>query len=418
MVAGHERIAGRQLADEAPGDAAQAVEPLPRPQTTRAHGVVPDPRRVERHVVVAVALVQPPGRIAQPPFPFEPGIQRRAGKRGQMIEGGEVETVRQREFHRWLESGLGIVIVAEQEGAVDAQAMALEVGQRRLVAAAHGVERLVHVAQVGGVQALETDQHAATTARPGQGQQFLVVTGIDRHLAHPARLEGRERAHEFLRRFRFAGKVVVDEKKQPMPGLEFAEFRQHAIGIAAAGAALEKGLDRAKRTFEPATARGFHQTDRQIALAVEHAPVVARPTLDEAGAAAPIVRLQPAMPEIVEQRGPRVFRLADHHRLGMAGGVLRTQRGVETTHHHRHAAPTIVRGDLRRPAKGIGLHAHRHQIGGFVERDRLQPVVVKANVHPGGGKTGDGRHRQRLHLPGSDIGSVVPPASDGGVNQR
>src|SRR5688572_11077731 len=89
-----------------------------------------------------------------------------------------------------------------------------QIGQRLFKTAAHGVKTFVHVAQVGGIQALKSDQHALTAAVTEQLQKFVIVRGVDARLAHPSNLQRGERAEKFLRLVEIRRDVVVDEKEQ------------------------------------------------------------------------------------------------------------------------------------------------------------------------------------------------------------
>jgi hypothetical protein len=105
-----------------------------------------------------------------------------------------------RKLGRLVEGVRALAVVAEHEGAVDADAVAAQVRKRGGEAAAHGVEALLHRAQHAFVEALETDQHAAAAGARKRGEKCLVMRRIDAHLGDPPDAERRQRLGEIARK--------------------------------------------------------------------------------------------------------------------------------------------------------------------------------------------------------------------------
>jgi hypothetical protein len=123
------------------------------------------------------------------------------------------------------------------------------------------------------------------------------------------------------------------------------------------------------------------------------------------------------VPVVVQHLAPEGLRLAHYHRLGVSRDLVRAQAGVESAHDHRHAAPAVFRGDLVGALGGVGLDGQRDQVRRLVEGHLLHPVVVEADVDVLRGEAGNEGGRQRLHLPGPDVGLALSPA-DAGMDQR
>ena len=120
--------------------------------------------RLKWNPVVAVAFVEPPIFVEQATLGFQPGIERRAGKWREMIEGRDVKRVFSSKLHRFSKTLRSIPIITENERAIHADVMTTQIRQRLLESTTHGVERLVHVFEVLRIQTLKSNQHALTTA--------------------------------------------------------------------------------------------------------------------------------------------------------------------------------------------------------------------------------------------------------------
>src|SRR5262249_18772063 len=169
--------------------------------------------RLKRDAVVAITLVEPPALVQQPALALEPREQRRAGKWGEVIEGGKIEAMVHRKLSRFVEGVRALAVVAEHEGAVDANAMAPQVRKCSAEAAAHGVEALLHGAQHAFVEALEADQHAAAAGARKRSEKRLVMRRIDAHLGDPADAERRQRFGEIARKREISREIVVDKEE-------------------------------------------------------------------------------------------------------------------------------------------------------------------------------------------------------------
>src|SRR5262245_50820794 len=169
---------------------------------------------------------------------LEPREQRRARKWREVIEGGEIEAMIHCELGRLVERLGTLAVVAEHEGAVDADAMAAQVRKRGSEAAAHGVEALLHRAQHAFVEALEADQHTAAARARQRGEKRLVMRRIDAHLGHPADAKRRQRLGELARKSEISREVVVDEEEQLLLVLETRDLRHDGVDRTMAGSAL------------------------------------------------------------------------------------------------------------------------------------------------------------------------------------
>ncbi len=89
-----------------------------------------------------------------------------------------------------------------------------------------------------------------------------------------------------------------------------------------------------------------------------------------------------------------------------SGGLVRQERDVVAAHDHRYAARPKLPSDLVRAQCRERLDAKGHQVGRVVEGNLLDAVVVEAHLDVGRRQSGEQRHRQRLHLPGADVGRV------------
>src|SRR5689334_8241698 len=129
-IAKHEAIGPVHRVEGAAHDALPAVEAPARAQAALPDVVRRHDLRLKRDAVVAVTLVEPPALVEEPALALEPREQRRAGKWREVIEGGEIEAMVHRELGRFVEGVRALAVVAEHEGAVDADAMAAQVRKR------------------------------------------------------------------------------------------------------------------------------------------------------------------------------------------------------------------------------------------------------------------------------------------------
>src|SRR5262245_9603322 len=123
-ISPHETVASVHGVESAPQDARPGIEAAAGVKAGAAELLGTHSARLKGNPVVAVAIVQPPFVEEQPVFPLEPVIERSAGKRGQMIEGGDVESVFLGKLHRWGEALRRVAIVPEDERTIDSDAMA------------------------------------------------------------------------------------------------------------------------------------------------------------------------------------------------------------------------------------------------------------------------------------------------------
>src|SRR6266849_7059156 len=248
-------------------DRRDAVEALPRLDAALLHLIGGHAARREGHHPVAIFRSEPPAVVQQTPFALQPVVQRRSGKRSEVIESHDVELVALGEGQRLLQRVAVVFVVAEDEGHVEADLVALQIRERLLVAARHHVEGLAHLAQILGIEGLESDQQALTSAGFDELQEFFVVRGIDAGLSHPADLQRDERAEKLFGLIHVGGDVVVDEKDQRL--FDAADLLDDLFGRPARLRVREVGLNRAELAAEMAAASRFYQSDRQVALSFE-----------------------------------------------------------------------------------------------------------------------------------------------------
>ena len=155
--------------------------------------------RLKRNAVVTVAVIEPPIFIKQTPFILQAPIERRARKRREMIESGDVKGVVFRKFNRVAKTFGRVAVVTENERAIDANAMPTQIRQRFLKSAAHGVERFVHIFEIRRVQAFKANEHALTAAENEQFKKIFVMGGVDGRLTDPADTGGNQSAEKFFR---------------------------------------------------------------------------------------------------------------------------------------------------------------------------------------------------------------------------
>src|SRR5882672_8915912 len=256
--------------DALPGVKTPAGAQAALPDVVRRHGL-----RLKRNAVVAVTLVKPPALVKEPALALEAREQGCSWKWREVIEGGEIKAMLDRERGRFVEGVRALAVVAEHEGAVDADAVAAQVGERDREAAAHGVEALFHGAQHGFVEALETDENAAAAGARKRGEERLVMRRIDAHLGDPADAERCQRLGEIARKRQIGREIVVDEEEQLLLVLEARDLRHDGVDRTMARGALEEGLHGAEVAWEAAATAGLDQPDAQIAAAAEQRAVVA-----------------------------------------------------------------------------------------------------------------------------------------------
>src|SRR5262245_47241963 len=129
-IAKHEAVCPVHRVEGALHDAFPGVEAPPRTQAALPDVVWRHGLRLKRDTVVAIALIEPPALIEEPAFALEPSEQRRARKWREVIEGSEIEAMVHRELSRLVEGVRTLAVVAEDESAVDANAVAAQVCER------------------------------------------------------------------------------------------------------------------------------------------------------------------------------------------------------------------------------------------------------------------------------------------------
>ena len=120
---------------------------------------------------------------------------------------------------------------------------------------------------------------------------------------------------------------------------------------------------------------------------------------------------------VVDEAGPGLLSLADHHCLCVLRDFIGTQRCMEPTHDHRHATTAIFAGDLIGTLRRVRLDADRDEVRRLVERDQFHAVVIETHVHVSGRQSREGGGGQRLHLPRADV-TLPGAAADARMDDR
>src|SRR5512145_1604671 len=106
----------------------------------------------------------------------------------------------------------GVVLITEDKSGINADVVFPEIRESLFVAPLHGVEALLHGAEISLVQTFEPDQCPFASALFEQSQELLIVGGIDAHLGDPADIQGREFSEQDLCGLDVARKIVVYKK--------------------------------------------------------------------------------------------------------------------------------------------------------------------------------------------------------------
>ena len=287
-------------------------------------------------------------------------------------------------------------------------------GQRADVAAFHGVELLVHEAQVARIQRFEPDQHApASRAREG-GDKGFVMRGMNAQLRHPTQFQRLQRMQQFAACGQVAGEVVVHKKEEFFAAPQRVQLRQHGIYRPGAVRATEKSLHCAKLAGETAAAPGFNQADGQITLAGKHA--VIHTNSAQVQALAVVAALQGAVAGVIHDLCPNGLGLAGDDRIAKAHGFFGHQGGMKAAQYHGHTALPVAAGNLVGAFGGVGFYRNGHHIGGRIVVDSLHAVIKKADMHVRRRQARQGGNGQRLHLPAANV-RLAGAMPNGRVNQ-
>ena len=190
--------------------------------------------------------------------------------------------------------------------------------------------------------------------------------------------------------------VVVDEEERAAP--EPGDLRHDVVHRPAPVLRVHRG-DAAEAAPVGASPRGLDEVGGEIGPALQQAAVEVRVVREVGAVVAHVARLEPAVLEVVEERGPGVVGLADHDGVRVRGGflVVRAQADVPSAEHNRDAArPERVR-------EGIGAHrAHRadadgHQVRTPLEIDLAVVVVGEGDLPVRRGQGREVRDGERRH---------------------
>ena len=122
------------------------------------------------------------------------------------------------------------------------------------------------------------------------------------------------------------------------------------------------------------------------------------------------------MAEVIQQAGPGFLRFTHHDGLRVTCHFIRAKARMKTTHDDRDAPFTVAAADLIGPAGSVGLHADRDEVGRFVKRNILHPVVIKTNLDVTRRQSCKGSGGQWLHLPSAHVVPITRVAADTGMD--
>src|SRR4051812_42658348 len=154
-VSPHKPVTPVYRIEAALNNAGPGIELAPRVEAIALQGLRFHAEWLKRYLIVTVTFVEPPGVIQQAFLRFQPPVKGRAGERGEMIEGGNIERVLFRKIDRLRKAFRRVAVVSENECAINANAVTAQVAQRNAKAALHAVEGLIHIFEVCRIEALE-----------------------------------------------------------------------------------------------------------------------------------------------------------------------------------------------------------------------------------------------------------------------
>src|SRR5262249_52944018 len=164
-----------------------------------------------------------------------------------------------------------VVIVAENERAVDHNAVISEAPNCSRIVTVAQVPLLVHLSQVECVEGFESDQSGDAAAALHQCQQPWIVSDIDADLAAPVDFQWDHCAKQLLGACSIDKQIVIDQQDEP--AVELFDLRHNFVNRTLTKAAAVKGVNRTEVARVLATAPVLHRSRRSIALVFEDASI-------------------------------------------------------------------------------------------------------------------------------------------------
>src|SRR5437867_9369444 len=152
-VAPHEPITAIHRRAASSQNAGPGIKRAARGQAVALQGFGSHTERTKWNLVIAVALVEPPGFVEQTTLGLQSPIEWCAREGREMIERGDVQRMALRERYCLAKTFRRVAVVTKNKRAIDANLMAAQVCQRLLEAAAHCIKGFIHFFEVGRIQA-------------------------------------------------------------------------------------------------------------------------------------------------------------------------------------------------------------------------------------------------------------------------
>ncbi len=321
-----------------------------------------------------IVLFQPPFFIPEPPFFFQAGIQRRARKRQQMIEGGCVKAVTQGKVERFLYGLLVVRVVAENKSGVNVNARIVNC-VNELIPLFDQMMAFAHLPQILVVQAFKTDQENLATGFFHSAQKGGIFSGQQRALPGPFDVFFFQPAKQFHGMRAVGYEIVIDEKKIPVAVL--LHIPENVIDRAPVIAGAVGRRNSAEFTRMNTAAPGFNQTHRQVFFPFIQAEI--RQRRGKGGLAA-IDFLQFVRFQIRKHRLPDAFGIACHDRIGMGGRFFRFQGDMIPAKDNPYAPLSQPGSQFVGAKRRIGFHDDRAGVVIRLFLQQLQAVVVQIHL--------------------------------------
>src|SRR5664280_1862005 len=198
----------------APQHARPGEEPAPGAETFAPQLLRRQMARLESHRVVGIARIEPPAFLQQSPLLGQAPVKSRTRKWHQVSERRQQESMIDGELHGAREVVRRIAVTSEHERPVHRDMKTPQLGDGPLDAAVHRIDRFAHLAEVGRLKALESDEKAAAAASHDQVEQLGIMRNVDAGLAHPTHSQWNQRPQELLQSLDLAGEIVVHQENE------------------------------------------------------------------------------------------------------------------------------------------------------------------------------------------------------------
>jgi len=321
------------------------------------------------------------------------GMDAGAGKRGQHRQEGPVQGDVVGEVEKLVEHVRGIVIVAEDEGAVDPDAVGVDAADGFPVGGGHALP-FAHGGEVVLVEAFQTDEDAVAAGPGHAAEQGRVLGHGDGGLTDPAQAAAGQAGQQRLEMLGLGRDVVVAEKdvaRRPREGIELGQDVFHGPG--AVGAA-QKGRHRAEFAFVRAAPGGLDDVFEKVA-APGIVGAVGRREDRHAGVGGLFVAgLQASGRGVGQNVRPDCVGSAPHRGVGMGGRLVGEVGDVDAPEDDRDAPGPVMVGDLVGARRQRRHGCDGHHVRGQVRVEGAYALVHEGNAVPGRGERAQGRYGQ------------------------